>query len=156
MTSAVDSTVLFDILRPDSRFLDRARNSLAKALEHGALVISQPAFAEVATIIDDKEEYDAFLREMGIRLVASTPAVLHRAGTVWRSYTTRRSTALTCSVCGRDEERACSSCGATLRARQHIVADFMIGAHAMALGGGRLIARDEGMYRTYFPDLTLL
>ena len=155
MTTCVDATALFDILRGDDRLAVESRRLLRSAARKDDLVISEPAFAEVSAAIRDLGDLDAFLKDCGIRLIRSTPPSLSHAGRAWREYTGRRRAGLECSACGAMSQPTCGSCGVALRSRQHMIADFVVGAHAMA-NGGKLITRDAGYYKTYFPDLKLL
>ncbi len=154
MTAAVDSTSLFDVLQPKSPHQKRSQAALDKARKEGPIAISEPVYAEIASVLTTRADIDAFLRDLGIRVVPSSTAVLHHAGLVWRQYTQRRPTELRCSACGNLSAPSCPACGDQLRSRQHIIADFIVGAHAVA-NADRLITRDGGYYKTYFPALKL-
>ena len=58
---------------------------------------------------------------------------------------------LQCSGCGH-ESFECPSCDRPITARQHVPADFLIGAHAETADG--LLTFDAGFFRDYF-DLTV-
>ncbi len=154
MISALDTNVLLDLLIPGAPHAEESAQRLATAARSGAVVISEAVYAELAGRFEAPADIERFVDDTGVRLAPSSPATLHRAGAAWRSYAQRRQRTLTCPSCGAAHPDRCEACGAGIQVRQHIVADFMIGAHA-TLQADRLITRDRGYYGRYFPDLEL-
>lgn len=151
MTSALDTNLLLDILLPDPAHVERSKSLLDRARRKGALVISEVVYAELSAHFPSKGDLD---REVSITLVPSTPEALHEAAQAWRRYLRRRSDELQCPRCGFAQAVRCPRCGRRIPSRQHILSDFLIGGHAMALAQ-TLLTRDRGYYRTYFPRLSL-
>lgn len=153
MITAVDTNVVLDVLIPGAPHGDESERALAEAVRAGAVVISEPVYAELAVHFPNSENLDRFLADTGIGLKPSGTEALHRAGRAWSVYVRRRPP-LTCPQCGATQDVRCERCHARVRPRQHVVADFLIGAHAV-VHADRLLTRDRGYYATYFPDLKL-
>ena len=153
MISAVDTNILLDVLIPDAPQGDASEGALAEALRAGAVVISDVVYAELAAHFAEQEKLDRFLADTGLRRAPSNAEALCRAGRAWSEYVHRRPP-LACPQCGTKQDIHCAECGASIQPRQHVVADFIIGAHAV-VQTDQLLTRDRGYYATYFPELTL-
>ena len=154
MITAVDTNILLDILVPDAPHGDISEKSLTESLESGSVIISEAVYTELAAHFSTQEQIDQFLKETGINLCPSSSEALYLAGKTWREYLRRRTNNVACPSCGANQEFHCIKCGATFLPRQHVIADFLIGAHA-SVHADRLVTRDRGYYRTYFRDLPL-
>jgi predicted nucleic acid-binding protein len=128
---AADSSVLLDLLTGDAAFGTASAEALARALSQGEVVVSEAVVAEVQTLLDTRETVMESLKEFGIRFEPMSEAAAVRAGHMQRRYRDRG---------GR---------------RERVVADFLIGAHAL-LQCDALITRDDGFFRDYFKGLRLI
>jgi len=154
MIIAVDTNILIDILNRDERYFESSRELLNRALTQGALVISEVVYAELASLFKRREKLDEFLSDFGITLKPSNEKVLWEAGKAWKVYTKRRDKQIQCSHCGTKFILRCKNCSNPITFREHIISDFLIGAHARILADS-LLTRDRGYYRTYFKGLSL-
>jgi hypothetical protein len=131
MISAVDSSVILDVVTNDPTYADRSEAVLRRAAGDGKVVICECVLAEIRPALDSTESLEEFLSDWQLVFAPSSQESATMAGEHFERYLDRGGSG------GR------------------IVPDFLIGAHAM-LHADRLVARDRGYLRDYFVGLTVL
>jgi predicted nucleic acid-binding protein len=138
MTTAIDTNVLVALWNQDDGLNTMARSALDAALGRGGLVIAAPVFAELLASPSRNEAFlDSFCGETGISVDWDLVEAMWRtAGRAFQAYVSRR--------------RKQHDLGP-----RRILADFLIGAHAMH-NGCRLLTLDDRLYRAAFPRLSIV
>ncbi|SDF03294.1 type II toxin-antitoxin system VapC family toxin [Halorientalis regularis] len=155
MTTVVDTSALLALLYPDDAHNQRAKRALVAADEAGKITINPIVYAELAAddTFEDRDGLEYFLDDTGIAVEPITRDTAARAGECFQTYVSRRGEKLQCSTCGRETTFECPDCESSITARQHVAADFLIGAHAET--AGTLLTFDGGFFRDYF-DVEML
>ena len=130
MITAVDTSVLIAIAKgePEAR---RWTDLLAAARAEGDLVICEVVAAEFFALLLDEGKFQQSLSGLGIVFSAAALDAARLAGRIFRDY--RR----------------------TGGPREHLIPDFLIGAHAQRQAD-QIAAIDRGYLRTYFPRLRII
>jgi predicted nucleic acid-binding protein len=138
MITAIDTNVLVALWNNDDTQNLAAQKALEEAQGHGGLVICGPVYVELLAPPGQTEGFvDRFCEEAVIALEWELGEKIWReAGKAFQNYAARR---------GRQAAEG----------PRRILADFLIGAHAL-VNGDKLLTLDGRMYRAAFPRLTIV
>ena len=138
MTTSIDTNILVALWDQDDALHKTALVALEAALNAGRLVISGVVYAELLAAPGRTEEFlDRFCEETQIEVEWELgKRICRTAGAAFQGHAARRRKQ------GRVQPR-------------RIVADFLIGAHAL-VNSYRLLTLDAGMYKASFPNLAIL
>ena len=128
MITAVDANVLLDIFIASDRHGLQSKERLVAAYDAGAIIVNDVVYAELVPSFRDRTALDSALLELGATLSPIDSSIAYEAGLRWKRY------------------RAAGG------PRNRIIADFLIGAHALAVADV-FLTRDRGFFSTYFPEL---
>ena len=128
MTTAIDTNVILDLVNADAPHQAESQRRFHAASAEGEVIICDIVYAELVPAFEERERLDAVLREIDVRLSPIDSDIAWEAGRRWMRY-----------------RRAGGP-------RTRILADFLIGVHALT-SADVFLTRDRGFYETYFPDL---
>jgi predicted nucleic acid-binding protein len=138
MTTAIDTNVIVALWDAEDSLHRVARAALDKAFSAGALVITGAVYAELLAAPGRTEQFlNEFCEDAQIEVEWELGANIWKAaGGAFQRYAARRK----------------RQNGATAR---RILADFVIGAHAL-VSGYKLLTLDAGIYKESFPKLEIV
>jgi predicted nucleic acid-binding protein len=126
-----DTNLFIDVLEKDARWFEWSVDALARARAAKTLVTGPIVLAELVRYAGSPAELEALPAAFGARIVPWSLDASFCAGTAYARY------------------RAAGG------GRETILADLLIGGHAVALGA-TILTRDPRRFRAYFADLPII
>lgn len=131
MITAVDTSVLLDVILDDPNYRAGSADALRRARGVGALIVCPVVWAEVRAALRRPDAIGEVFGNAGIAFDPFDEEIANLAGDLWRIYRRRG---------GR---------------RTALVPNFLVGAHAI-VRAGRILSRDRGFLRNYFESLIVV
>jgi predicted nucleic acid-binding protein len=139
LRTAVDTNVFIALFSGDDGQSGAAQEALEPTAEASALTVSAVVHAELLAGNRSPETVDEFFSSKGIEVHWDLGEELWRAaGTRYGHYAHAR-------------RRQSGDAG-----HRRILADFLVGSHALYMGGRRLMTTDTGLFSTYFSELEVI
>ena len=130
MKTAVDSSVLFDIVKGAPGAV-ASQTALEAALAHGSLCVCAVVVAELGRYFASEQDLREFLAACQIDHDPLSMEAALEAGRIMRGYARNKGP------------------------RARVAPDFLIGAHAIQQADG-LLTTDAGFFRNYFAPLNVV
>jgi predicted nucleic acid-binding protein len=130
MITALDSSIILDVLSADPVHGEDSRKALKSQRRAGSLIACEVVWSEVSAAFPDGEQAREVMSRLRIDFSPMTLPMALAAGQAWRAYRARGGS------------------------RVRVTSDFMIAAHA-ATAADLLLTRDTGIARLGMSGLRL-
>ncbi|MDI1296275.1 MAG: type II toxin-antitoxin system VapC family toxin [bacterium] len=129
----IDSNVIIDIVDRDPVWFDWSFENIDRAGQSTVIAINPVVVGEVAPRFTTLDQFRAIMSGLLIQIHDLGAEAAFIAGTAFQAHRQHRQTG----------------------DMKSILADFLIGGHAQALGA-TILTRDPRLYRSYFPGVPLI